>query len=169
MSNPKLKKEKGRKPSTDHRVEKRRSKKTAENRIRRTHGSRATLKETRCKMTIKIMLFQQTREWYLSKRVDSTFKHSFHPQKDEDAQKLDQDDLDTTELHYLKLMYETGVGPSSIADVMTEVLKQKGKKGDFLAQTVNNVTTQVQTAMDLVAGIDTKWSVAQKTLKRLNE
>ena len=66
-------------------------------------------------------------------------------------------------------MYEQGVGPSSIADVMTEVLKQKGKKGDFLAQTVNNVTTQVQTAMDLVAGIDTNWSVAQKTLKRLNE
>ena len=92
-------------------------------------------------MNIKIMLFHQTREWYLSKRVDSTLKHSFHPTKDDDAQQLDQDNLDTTELHHLKLMYEISVGPSSIADVMTEVLKQKEKKGCFLSQTVNNVTT----------------------------
>ena len=90
---------------------------------RRTHGSRATPKETRCKMNIKIMLFHQTGEWYLSKRVDSTLKHSFHPEKDEDAEKLDQDNMDTTEIHYLKLMYETGVGPSSTSDVMTETLK----------------------------------------------
>ena len=99
MSNPKLNKEKVRKPSTDHRGGKRSTQKTAENRIRRTHGSRATSKETSCKMNIKIMLFHQTGEWYLSKRFDSTLKHSFHPQKDKDAQKLDQDNLDTTELH----------------------------------------------------------------------
>ena len=105
----------------------------------------------------------------MSKRGDSTFKHSCHPTKDEDAQQLDQDDLDSTELHYLKFMYEQGVGPSSIADVMTEVLKQKGKKEAFLAKIVQKVTTQLHTAMDLVASTDTVWSVAQKTLQKWNE
>ena len=66
-------------------------------------------------------------------------------------------------------MYGQGVFPFSIADVMTEVVKQKGKRGDFLAKTVQNITTQLQTAMDLVAGIDKEWSVAQKTLNKLNE
>ena len=103
------------------------------------------------------------------KRSDITLAHTSHPRKVEDAQQLNEDDLDSTQLHYLKMMYEQGVGHSSIADVMTEVIKQKGKKGAFLAQTVRNITTKLQTAMDLVAGIDSTWSVAQKTLQKLNE
>ena len=66
------------------------------------------------------------------KRSDSTLQHSFHPPTYEDAELLDEDNLDSTELHYLELMYEQGVGPFPIADVMTEIVKKKRKKGDFL-------------------------------------
>ena len=60
------------------------------------------------------------------------------------------------------MMYEQGVPHSSIAGVMNEVMKHKGKKGAFLAQTVKNITAKVQNAMNVVAGIDSSWSVAQK-------
>ena len=48
-------------------------------------------------------------------------------------------------------------------------MKYKGKKGAFLAQTVKNITAKVQNAMNAVAGIDSSWSVAKKTLKVLTE
>ena len=105
----------------------------------------------------------------MSKRGDSTLQHSFHPPTYEDAELLDEDNLDSMKLHYLKFMYEQGVGSPSIADITTEVVKQRGKKRAFLAKMVCSTTTQLQIAMDLVAGIDKDWSVAKKTLKKLNE
>ena len=51
---------------------------------------------------------------------------------------------------------------------MSEVMKHKGKKGLFLAQTVKNITSKVQNAMNVIAGIDSSWSVAKKTLAILN-
>ena len=62
-------------------------------------------------------------------------------------------------------MYGQRIDPSSIADVMTKFVKQKGKNGDFLAKTVHNITTELQTAMGLSAGIDKDCSVAQTNLK----
>ena len=120
-------------------------------------------------MNFKVLFYHESEEWYLSKRGDSTLLHTYHPRIVDDANQLNEDDMDSTQVHYLRMMYEQGVPHSSIAGVMSEVMKQKGKKGAFLAQTVRNITAKVQKAMDVVAGIDSSWSVAKKTLKVLTE
>ena len=134
---------------------------------RRTHGSRAQSSETRCKMHLKVHYFHASQQWYLSKRGDVTLEHTNHGQIADAATQLNEDDLDPTQVQYLRMMYEQGVPHSSIAGVMSEVMKHKGKKGLFLAQTVKNITSKVQKAMNVVAGIDSPWSVAKKTLKVL--
>ena len=105
----------------------------------------------------------------MSKRVDITLLHTYYPRIVDDTNQLNEDDMDSTQGHYLRMIYDQGVPHSSIVGVMSEVLKQKGKKGAFFAQTVRNITAKVQKAMDVVAGIDSSWLVAKKTLKVLTE
>ena len=68
MMNRKLKTGKVRKPSTDHRGGKQRTKECVDSPSRRTHGSRAQSTETRCKMNLKVHHFHASQQWYLSKR-----------------------------------------------------------------------------------------------------
>ena len=157
------------KPSTNHRGGKRRTKERVDAPSRRTHGSRAESTETHCKMNLKLHYFHALQEWYLSKRSDATLEHTNHCPIADAANQLNEDDLDPTQVQYLRMMYEQGVPHSSIAGVMSEVMKHKRKKGLFLAQTVKNITAKVQKAMNVVAGIDSPWSVAKKTLKVLTE
>ena len=105
----------------------------------------------------------------MSKRGDATLEHTYHRRIADDANQLNEDDLDSTQVQYLRMMYEQGVPHSSIAGVMNEVMKHQGKKGAFLARTVKNITAKVQNAMNVVAGIDSSWSVAQNTLFLLTE
>ena len=105
----------------------------------------------------------------MSKRGDSTLLHTSHPRILEDANQLNKDDLNSTQVQYLRIMYEQGVFHSSKAGIMSKVMKQRGKKGAFLAQTVKKITIKVQKAMGIVAGIYSLWSVAKKTLTLLTK
>ena len=120
-------------------------------------------------MNFKVLFYHKSDEWHLSKRGDSTLLHTYHPRIVDDANQLKKDDMDSTQVYYLRIMYEQGAPHSSMADVMSEVMRQKGKKGALLAQTVRNITAKVQKAMDVLAGIDLSWSVAKKTLKVMTE
>ena len=53
--------------------------------------------------------------------------------------------------------------------IMGDVLRQKGKKGGFLAKTVTNIDNKIQKAMDIVADVDKDWTVAEKTIHSLNK
>ena len=66
-------------------------------------------------------------------------------------------------------MFKQGISPSSIADIMSKMLKENGKEGHFLAQLIRNMNVKIQTAMDVAAGVDKDWLIAQRTLKKLNE
>ena len=82
-------------------------------------------------MNFKVSFYHESEEWYLSKLGNITLLHTYHPRIVDDANQLNEDDLDSTQVQYLRMMYEQGVPHSSIADVMSEVMKQKGKKGAF--------------------------------------
>ena len=69
----------------------------------------------------------------------------------------------------MRLMCKQGISPPPIADIMTEVVKEKRKEGYFLAQTIHNMNIKIQTAIDVAAGVDKDWTIAQRTLKKLNE
>ena len=66
-------------------------------------------------------------------------------------------------------MYEQGFRPTSISSIMNEVAKEKGKKGNFYAQAMRNMNVKIQTAIDVSVGSDKDWTIAQRTLKKLNE
>ena len=66
-------------------------------------------------------------------------------------------------------MCKQGTSPSLIANIITEVLNEKGKEGHFLEKLIQNMNVKIQTAIDVAAGVDKDWSVAQSTLKKLNE
>ena len=66
-------------------------------------------------------------------------------------------------------MLEQGFSLTSIAGVMNEAAKEKGKEGSFHAKTITNMNAKIQTAIDVAAGVDKDWTVAQRTLKKLNE
>ena len=155
--------------STDYRGGKRRTKEHVVAASRRTHGLRAESTETCCKINLKVHYYHESKEWYLSKRGDATLEHTYQCLIADKANQLNEDNLDPAQVQYLRMMYEQGVPHSSIAGVMSEVMKHKGKKEYFLAKTVRNITGKVQKAMDLVAGIDSLWLVAKTTLKVLTE
>ena len=52
---------------------------------------------------------------------------------------------------------------------MNEVAKEKGKEGNCRAKTMTNMKAKIQTAIDVAAGVDKDWTIAQRTLKKLNE
>ena len=66
-------------------------------------------------------------------------------------------------------MYENGISQTTIANVMTNAVNKEGITGEFLGSTIKNITTGMQQAMDEIAGIDSSWSIAQKTIQKLNE
>ena len=66
-------------------------------------------------------------------------------------------------------MFKQGISPSSIADIMSKMLKENGKEGHFLAQLIRNMNVKIQTTMDMAAGVDKNWSIVHHTLKKLNE
>ena len=66
-------------------------------------------------------------------------------------------------------MYDHGVPSSTIANIMNQVFKNDGKHGEFLATTIKNISRKTQEAMDEIAGIDSDFSIAKKTILRLKE
>ena len=52
---------------------------------------------------------------------------------------------------------------------MSEVLNKSRKLGEFLAQTIRNINGKCQAAMDAIAGILSDMTIAEKTMRRLNE
>ena len=77
--------------------------------------------------------------------------------------------MNDEQINYMRLMYESGVTNQTIANIMSNALNKNGTPGEFLASTIKNINEKNQEAMDEIAGIDADWSVAQKTIGRLNE
>ena len=67
----------------------------------------------------------------MSKRGDATLEHTYHRRIADNANQLNEDDLDSTQVQYLRMMYEQGVPHSSIAGIMSEVMNIKGRRDSF--------------------------------------
>ena len=69
-----------------------------------------------------------------------------------------------------RLMYKQGFSsPNSIVGIMNEVANEKGKESNFHGKILRNMNVKIQTAIDVAAGVDKDWTIAQRTLKKLNE
>ena len=105
--------------------------------------------------------------WYLLS--SSHLESRFHPEQDVDTDLLNEADLSENRFNYMRVMYEKGVSPQTIANIMSEVLNKSWKSCEFLAQTIKNINEKCQAAMDVIACILSDMTIAEKTMGRLNE
>ena len=96
-------------------------------------------------------------------------EHRFHPEEHLGTDLLNEADLSENPFNYMRLIYDKGVSPQTIASIMSEVLNKSGKLGEFLAQTIKNINEKCQAAMDIIAGISSDMTTAEKIMGRLNE
>ena len=141
---------------------------TTKEQRRRTTGSTADLKESRCPMCIRFTRFHSSGCYYLLNK-GSNLEHNFHTAMKPEVVKLCDNHLNAEEMDYMKVMYNNGVGVASIGRILTSLSKKRGVKGLYLSQTVCNMTVRLQQTMNELSGIDPKWSVAQKTIHAMNE
>jgi len=134
---------------------------------RRTSGSVAVSKETRCNMCLRLTRFYNSGSWYLGK--GSNLRYTFHCPVEPEVTKLSDTSLNAEEVDCMKIWYNNGVGVASMGKILTSLAKRRGVKGLYLAQTVRNMTERLQSTMNEVSGIDPKWTVAQKTIHSMNE
>ena len=134
---------------------------------RRTGGMHAADAGERCLMNIEVSYCNFDECWYLLS--SSHLEHRFHPEQDVDTDLLNEADLSENQFNYIRVMYEKGVSPQTIPNIMSKVVSKSGKSGEFLAQTIRNINEKCQATMDVIAGISSDMSIAEKTMGRLNE
>ena len=77
---------------------------------------------------------------------------------------LNEKDMSVEQLDFIHLMYESGVSTASISTIMSKVVDN----GQFLTKTIKNITSNIQSAIDVMSNIDHTMSIAEKTIARLN-
>ena len=162
MQNPKLRSKPRTKKASDRRDHE--TKQTQKN--KRIFCNRAAEHDSRCKMNIKIFMNKWDDSWHLN--TGSDFQHSYHLPDDSAASVLNKSDLTEDNINALNILFENGVNPSVIAQVMTDLVHmQSDKRGSFLASTIYNIANSEQETMDKIAGVTSNWSSAEKLLKTL--
>ena len=66
-------------------------------------------------------------------------------------------------------MYKAGLSSTDIAITMTGVASREGKHGEFSADTIKSITQKWQREIDIVKGMSSDLTVAEKTIAKLNE
>ena len=134
---------------------------------RRSMGGRTETKASRCFAVTRFWMSDKTGHYYL--RTSSNFTHSFHSKLQEDRKPLQHTELDDNMNEYMTLMFNHGVSNQKVAAIMNEVANKRGKRGTLRTQTIKNLNQKSQKAIDLIQGISSDMSIAEKTLRRLDE
>lgn len=132
---------------------------------KRTSSGRASSTDKRCHVHWTLYMSKRSGKWYL--KTTSSLTHTFHPPIEDDANQLEEKDMNEEQHKYMRLMFDSGIGNQTIANIMTEVLNKQGKKGEFLAQTIKNMNEKCQQAIDMAQGISSDMTIAQRTIDKL--
>ena len=163
MKNHKMKSKPGVKQACD-----RREQPTSQTqRNKRIYSNRAKEHETRCHMNIQIFMDKRDGSWHLHQNSD--FQHTNHIPDERQASTLNKSDLSPENLQALNILFQNGVNPSIIAQIMTDLvhMNSEEKRGAFLASTIYNIANSEQETMNKIAGIEPNWSSAKKLLATL--
>ena len=128
---------------------------------RRTNTKMADTADHRCHVNIVVFMCKSTRHWYLC--PSSYLLHSFHP-SEESSSLLTEDDLLDDQKKFLNYLLEHGVSPAITSQIMTKLVNETGRPGEFTPKTIHNIGEKTTRLMDQLDGIGENWTVAQKTL-----
>lgn len=133
----------------------------------RTGSNRANTALERCPFIVKLRTSLVNGRIYLG--TDSVLTHKFHHQLPPEANTLTQSDLNDSEEAWVEQMYRMGLTNGTIAGVMTGYFNKKGTSGVFTTDTMKKITAKMKHEMDLVAGINSDITVAERMLAMLHE
>ena len=133
----------------------------------RSRSERPSTGEMRCHMRLKILLSSLDNRFYLMS--DSNLSHTHHHPIIPEAKVLNQKDISKDEESWIQQMYKMGLSNGTIAAIMTGYFNQTGRDGQFSSNGIKHIINKQQQLEQLISGIDPDWSVAQKTIAKLNE
>jgi len=142
-------------------------KKTSADIKRKTSTKRARTRATRCHMNIKLAMLRKTGQWFI--RSSSNLTHKNHAPETAESHQLEEHDLSPDDLSWVEEMYESGLSNGTIAGILTAVFEKKGKSGGFLPSTIRNITSKIKKESKVLSGITEDFSLAEKTIARLNK
>ena len=131
---------------------------------RRTDTKMADAADHRCPVCIVIFMCKSTGRWYLC--PTSFLMHAFHA-SEASSSLLSEDDLLDNQKKFLNYLLEHGVSPTITSKIMTQVVNDSGRTGEFTPNVIQNISEKTRKLMDNLHGIDADWSVAQKMLGSL--
>ena len=105
------------------------------------------------------------KDWYLSSK--GCLDHILHVQKHAASETIHPNEFDDSEHKLMNLMFEEELSPNVIGRVMECLRTQKGKVGRLRPKSVYYAAQKHRDAIDLACGISKDWTIAQKTLGRL--
>ena len=126
MQNPKMRS----RPRVTKTVDRRKKKPQSHHKNKRGHSHRAIDTDHRCCMNIKFFMNEYDGTWHL--HTKSSFEHRYHVPTEEDVSTLSKKDLSDDHRSALNILFQSGIAPSVIAKVMTELVHMSSdKKGVF--------------------------------------
>ena len=114
---------------------------------------------------MKVHIFQHTGDKRYYVRSDSNLIHNGHPYLPRSATKKSSSELTPDDIELIELL-NGKIGPQSIANIINE--RHEGD-GEFLSSTIYSKVKELQRVKDLEKGISSDMSVAEKTLKDLEQ
>ena len=168
MGEPKLKsKKRKRKICSDSRNSTQKPRKISKQPARRTKGNASDSRLTSCDMCVTWFMDVNNGCFYLCK--NSVLQHSYHSRLEEQDTLLSEDNLNEDQMNFVIRMHQEGVNNTSISTIMTKILNDKGIRGEFVPSATRNMTRRMQEAIDTIDGISSDYSIAEKSIHRLNK
>ena len=105
------------------------------------------------------------KDWYLFSK--GCLDHILHVKKHADYETITPSEFDDSEHKLMNLMFEEELSQNVIGRVMESLRIQKGKVRRLRPKAVYHAAQKHRDAIDLACGISKDWTIAQKTLAKL--
>ena len=130
----------------------------------RTTSHQVTCSNNKCNVLISLLMSFTSNDWYLSSK--GCLDHILHVQKYAIYENITTNDLDESE-KLMNIIFQGDMSLSVIGRTMDSFRSQKGKCGRLRSRSVYHAAQRHRDAMDLARGISKDWTIAQRTLRRL--
>ena len=127
---------------------------------RRTLGTKALTRETKCGVAVHLRHYHNSGNWYLCK--SSCLQHTHHTRLDPVHRRIRRKDISEIESDFAQLFHDQGGNIEVITRVMNQLRFNTGIIGNIKKVTMRNLIRKNKIDLDSLKGIPRDWSVAEK-------
>ena len=115
---------------------------------------------------VSLLLILLNDRWFL--HDDTNLEHKYHYEIPIKDTVLRATDLSRNEEAWIEEMYKMGLSNGTISGVMTGYFNKNSKEGAFKVEGIKHLTQKYTKEMNLLSGIESDMSQADKTIRELN-